>query len=195
MGRFLVFVLAVAGGYLLIDKVGVNPFGGPSVSGREVVVETQQLRVRFSKVGSFSDSFMVFGGNNARMTNRVEDATMGTLAMRHAELIHQTYPDFHRCASPGAAQAQRLTETSNFIGANGSAKRTLREAVDLHGERVRGNGERTCLSMTGAQLVFESVELKQDGRDVTGEFGRAFEGGSYYLAESVELPSCEALLD
>ncbi len=195
MGRLLIFVLAVGGGYLLIDKVGVSPFGGPQVSAREVVVETQQFRVRFTKLGSFSDSFMVFGGNADRVTNSTTDATMATLAMRHAELIHLTYPDFHRCASPGAAQAQRLTETSHFIGVGRSAKRTLAKAVKLHGERVRGNGERTCLSVSGAQLVFDSIALKHDGRDMTSELGRTFETGTYYLAERVEIPSCEALLN
>ncbi len=195
MGRFLIFILALGGGYLLIDKVGVSPFGGPQVNGREVVVETKQLRVHFTKVGSFSDSFMVFGGHNQRMTNRVDDASMATLAMRHAELISLTYPDFHRCASPGAAQAQQLTETSNFIGASRAAKRALVKAVDLHGERVRSSGDRTCISVSGSQLVFDSLELKETGQDLTAEMGSPFEQGSYYLAERVELPSCEDLLN
>lgn len=184
----------MAGGYLLIDKVGVNPFGGPAVSGREVVVETQQLRARFSKLGAFSDSYMVFGGNADRATNSVSDAILATLAVRHAELISQTYPDFHMCSSPGAAQAQRLVEDMTFVAANRAARRALAEVVDLHGRRVRSGGERTCVSVSGVELVLDSVQLKHDGQDITHETAGAFERSNFYLAERVELPSCEALL-
>ena len=137
---------------------------------------------------------MIFGGTNADMRNNVSDALLSTLAMRHASLIHQRYPDFHLCKSPGAAQAKRYIEASNFIGTTRRARRAVRKAVDVHAERIRGGGERTCISIAGAALSFDSVSLKEDGRDVTGDFGNALRMNPYYLAEEAELVDCAALL-
>ncbi len=46
----------------------------------------------------------------------------------------------------------------------------------------------------GATHSLDSVSLEDDGRDVTGEFGRALRLNPYYLAEQAELVDCAALL-
>ena len=193
MRALVILALLVAVGYALVNEVSLGS-AAVRIDGSHVVVDTGQLEVRFTRAGSLSDSFMVFGGNAERHANSFTDATLATLAMRHAQLIHQSYPDFHRCKSPGAAQAQRLTETSNFVGANRGARRALVKAVGLHDERVGQGGERTCVSVNGEQLRFDSVRAKQDGSDLTQQLGRAFAGASFYLAESVEIPDCQTLL-
>jgi hypothetical protein len=192
MNRVLVFIILATAAYYLIDRIDAS--SGLRMQGRQVVVETQDMEVRFTRGAAFSEAFMVFGGTNADMRNNVGDALLAALAMRHASLIHQRYPDFHRCKSPGAAQAQRYVESMNFIGSTRSARRAVREAVDLHAERIRGDGERTCISVAGAALSFDSMSLKRDGRDVTGEFGPALRLNPYYLAEEAELVDCAALL-
>ena len=192
MNRVRVFIILATAAYYAIDRIDAS--AGLRVEGRQVVVETQDLEVRFTRGAAFSEAFMIFGGTNADMRNNVSDALLSTLAMRHASLIHQRYPDFHLCKSPGAAQAKRYIEASNFIGTTRSARRAVREAVDVHAERIRGGGERTCISIAGAALSFDSVSLKEDGRDVTGEFGHALRLNPYYLAEEAELVDCAALL-
>ena len=193
MNRVLAFIILATAAYYVIDRIDAS--AGLRVEGRQVVVETQDLEVRFTRGAAFSEAFMIFGGTNADMRNNVSDALLSTLAMRHASLIHQHYPDFHLCKSPGAAQAKRYIEASNFIGTTRNARRAIREAVDVHAERIRGGGERTCISIAGAALSFDSVSLKEDGRDVTGDFGQALRLNPYYLAEEAELVDCAALLN
>ena len=193
MNRVLAFIILATAAYYVIDRIDAS--AGLRVEGRQVVVETQDLEVRFTRGAAFSEAFMIFGGTNADMRNNVSDALLSTLAMRHASLIHQRYPDFHLCKSPGAAQAKRYIEASNFIGTTRNARRAIREAVDVHAERIRGGGERTCISIAGAALSFDSVSLKEDGRDVTGDFGQALRLNPYYLAEEAELVDCAALLN
>jgi hypothetical protein len=192
MNRVLVFIIFATAAYYLVDRIDAS--SGPHIQGREVVVETRDMEVRFTRGAAFSEAYMVFGGTNAELRNNVSDALLATLAMRHASLIHQRYPDFHLCKSPGAAQAQRYIESMNFIGTTRSARRAVREAVDVHAERIRSGGERTCISIAGAALSFDSVSLKDDGRDVTGEFGPALQLNPYYLAEEAELVDCASLL-
>lgn len=192
MNHVLALIILVTAGYFLIDLIGAAP--GPRIDGRQVVVETQDLEVRFTRGAGFSEAYMVFGGTNAHPRNSVGDALLAALAMRHASLIHQRYPDFHLCKSPGAAQAQRYVESLHLIGTTRSARRAITEAVDVHAERIRGNGERTCISVEGAALAFDGVSLREDGRDVTAEFGPALEQSPFYLAEKAELVDCAALL-
>jgi hypothetical protein len=193
MRNLVIIALVVAVGYALVNEVSLGS-AAVRIDGSHVLVDTGELEVRFYRAGPISDSFMVFGGTAERHENSFTDATMATLAMRHAQLIHQRYPDFHRCKSPGAAQAQRLTETSNFVGANPAVRRALVKAVGLHDERVGQGGERTCVSVNGEQLTFDSVRAKRDGSDLTQQLAGAFAGGSFYLAESVEIPECQTLL-
>jgi hypothetical protein len=193
MGRLVVFLLLIAAGYLLINRLDPST-PGLSEDGGQLVVETAQLEARFSRIGSLSDSFMVFGGNNQQMTNSLTHVTLSGLPIRHARLIGQTYPDFHLCKSPGAAQAQRLTESTSFIGANRGARRTLIEAIDVHGERVRSGGDRTCVTISGHQLTLDSVHLKHDGRDITRDVAPTFGGTRFAVAEEVELADCASLL-
>ena len=194
MARLLLFAALFAAGYFLLERIDSDG-QGPRLEGGQVVVETEQLEARFSRLGAVSESFMLFGGSDDRAANSLTDATLATLAIRHAQLIHQTYPDFHKCKSPGAPRAQRLTQTTSFIGADGDAESALVEAVDLHRRRVRASGDRTCLTVSGEELALDSVRGKADGTDLTGQVGRAYQGRTFYLARSVEVPDCRRLLD
>lgn len=193
MGRIFALVAIGVCAYWLIDNFAAGG-AGVTVEGREVALETADLDVRFSRLGSFSEAYMVFGGNNEQPRNSLSHATLAALAMRHAELIYQTYPDFHRCSSPGAAQAKRWVETLNLVATTRAVERVLVEAVDVHAERVRDNGERTCVSLAGAPLSLESVRTRGDGHDLTQDVERAFGGASFYLAERAELVDCKTLL-
>ncbi len=192
VNRALIFIILATAIYYAIDRIDAS--SGPRVEGRQVVVETRDLEVRFTRGAAFSEAFMIFGGSHADMRNMVGDALLSTLAMRHASLIHQRYPDFHLCKSPGAAQAKRYIEAMQLIGSTRGTRRALREAVDVHAERLRAGGERTCISITGAALAFDSVSLKADGRDVSGDLGQALRMNPYYLAEEAELLDCATLL-
>jgi hypothetical protein len=193
MGRVVVFVLLIAAGYWLMNTLGVSGLGR-RVDGRQLVIETSDLEVRFSRVGDLSESFMVFGGDNDQRKNSMTHVTLSALAMPHVMMISQSYPDFHRCESPGAPQAQSLTETMSLIGADRGAQSALIDMVDLHKKRVGGSGERTCVTLTGAQLELESVRLRHDGTDITREVRPALRHTRFYVVDTVEAPDCQLLL-
>ncbi len=167
---------------------------GPRLDGRTVHLQTEDFEFRFARSGPVSDAYMIFGGNNDQLRNSTTHATVAALEIEHARLISQSYPDFHMCKSPGAANAQRLIETVSFIGAGRSARKAVRKAVDLHDERVRSGGERTCLKVSGARLSVDSVKLRQNGEDITDELRGALEGTRLVLAEKAQIADCEALL-
>jgi len=192
VGRLLTIVLFLAAGYWLVNVI--DPSSAVRVDGRQVTVRTDDFEARFARLGPISDSYMIFGGTNKQPKNSVMHASVTTLAMRHAELIHQSYPDFHKCSSPGAAQAKRWIDQMNFIGANRSARKGLIEVVDLHDRSLRSGGERVCLKVSGSELALESLHLRADGSDVTRQFEPAFGRMKFYLAEEVELPDCRSYL-
>jgi hypothetical protein len=193
MGRVMVFVLLVAAGYWLVNTLGVSGLG-PRVDGRQLVIETSDLELRFSRMGDLSESFMLFGGDNDQRKNSMTHVTLSGLAMPHVRTIQQSYPDFHKCNSPGAPQAQRLTKSMSLIGADRGAQSALVDAVNLYKKRVGGGGERTCVTLTGAQLELDSVRLKHDGTDITREVRPALSHNRFYVADDVEIPDCQLLL-
>jgi hypothetical protein len=193
MGRLFALIAIVVAAYALIDRIDTTS-NGLTLEGREVAVETADFVARFTRAGSASESYMIFGGSNEQPRNSLSHTTLAALAMRHAELIHQSYPDFDRCSSPGAAQAKRWIETLNLIATSRSVEKVLVETIDVHGERIRSDGTRTCVSLTAAPLYLESVRLKEDGRDLTQEVGRVFHEVDFYLAEQAELVDCKTLL-
>jgi hypothetical protein len=137
---------------------------------------------------------MVFGGTNDPHRNGLTHALVAGLPMPQARAIHASYPDFHRCASQGASQAKRLVEEMSLIATTRAARDALIEVVDLHDERVRSGGDRTCLTVSGAQLMLDSIHLRQDGRDITQDVSKHFSRTRFFLAEQVEIPDCVTLL-
>jgi hypothetical protein len=199
MGQLLMFALLVGGGFWLFDGcVGVgalDPRGvGTRVEGRDVVSEAGQLEVRFSMVGSLDESYMLFGGDATQHRNSFTHAIIAGLPIREARMIASRYPDFHLCKSPGAHDAQRLTEDVSFVAADRAARGALAKAVDLFDDRLRSGGERTCIRVRGAPLVLESVRVRQNGEDITRQVARAYAKTDLALAQSVQIEDCRALL-
>jgi hypothetical protein len=192
MGRLLAIVLFLLAGYGLVNAI--DPGAAVRIEGRNVIVRTDDFEARFARLAPFSDSYMVFGGLNDQPKNSLTHATVATLAMRHAEAIHQRYPDFHRCSSPGAAQAKRWIEQMDFIGANRRTRKALVDVIDRHERSLRSGGDRVCLRVSGAELALESLKLRADGSDVTQQFQPAFRRSHFYLAEDVAIPDCQIAL-
>ncbi len=195
--RLVIFLLIMAATWWLVSRLEVAS-QRVEVDASRVVVRTEDFETTFRKVGPMSGSFMVFGGNNDQHRNLATHALVAGLPMQHARSIHASYPDFHRCASPGAAQAKRYIEDLSLIASTRAARDTLVDVVDLHAERIRSGGDRTCMTLAGERLMLESIRLRQDGQDltqdVTPELGQAFSRSHVYLAEQVAIPDCATLL-
>ena len=191
--RIVTFLLIMAATWWLVNRLEVAP-QGVAVNGNRVVVQTDDIEATFRRLAPVSETYMVFGGNNDQRQNSMVHALVAGLPMPKARAIHASYPDFHRCASPGASQAKRLTEEMSLIATTRAAHDALIEVVDLHDERVRSGGDRTCLTVSGAQLMLDSIHLRQDGRDITQDVSKHFSRSRFFLAEEVEIPDCVTLL-
>jgi hypothetical protein len=193
MNRFVMMCLLAGAGYLMWNHLGAS---GPAaqVDDQHVALETADFNVRFFRLEPFSDSFMIFGGSDAQPRNMMSHVTLSGLPVRHARSIAQSYPDFHRCKSPGARQAQQLTKTMNFVAADRQIQKTLSEALKLFNDRLTPDGERTCVTVSGERLKLATVHLKQNGMDVTSDVAPAFKMEAY-LASDAEVADCKTLLN
>jgi hypothetical protein len=197
MGRLLAFAVIMGASWLLVNHLGlsIDPRGvGTRVEGREVVRDSGQLEARFSRVDSLEDTYMLFGGDAAQHRNSLSHAIIAGLPMRHARLIAASHPDFHLCKSPGAEQAQRLTENLSLVAADRAVRNALEEALGLYEDRLHGSGERTCIRLRGASLLLDSVRGRENGEDITAEVTPHFERSHFVLAERVKIEDCSALL-
>lgn len=197
MGRFLLLVALFLGGWLVAsgNLVKLDPRGvGTRVEGRAVVRTSDGVETRFTRVGALDETWMLFGGDATQRRGSLTHATTSGLPIRHARVIAARYPDFHRCSSPGAAQAKNFIENVAFVATDRAARDTLGEALALFQERLGQNGDRTCVRVKGAPLVLDSVRLEHDGRDVTGEIEPLLGSMDLALAERVSIVDCRELL-
>ncbi len=192
MGRLLLFISILLTAYWVFAKVNANGFTLGS-SGDDLVVTTDDLEARFQRAGSLSASYMVFGGTAVRFQNSFTDVTLATLDMSKARELHESYRDFHRCSSPGAAAAQEAVQTTHFVAANPAARDHLTGVLELHNMRVRGGGDRTCVSIRGDRLRLATVKARLDGTDLTDDVRSAYEDPIVY-AQSVEVIDCRSAL-
>jgi hypothetical protein len=193
MARLIGFLLIAAAIGLVVSRVVLSP-SDVRMEGEMLVVDADQLEGRFYVGGPFSGTFMVFGGLGERLPNSVTDVILAGLPIDDARLIHSRFPDFHRCSSPGAESAKMRVQDLTFVAQNRGIARTLSKVIDLHGERIRSGGERTCVSVSGQQLSLASVKIKEPPVDITGEVSPMFADLDVYLAEAATIEDCETLL-
>ncbi len=121
MGKLIFFALLASGAWLFFNKLdvaGLDPRGvGTRLEGSSVVRDTSQIETRFARVSSVEDTYVLFGGDAAQRRNQATHASFAGLPLRYAQAIAGRHPDFYMCKSPGAAEAQRLTESVNVVAA------------------------------------------------------------------------------
>lgn len=172
---------------------GGNPLA-PSVEGREIVIQTDDLEVRFDRRGAASETYMLFGGTDAELHNSISNVFVSGLAIRHASFIAQRYPKFYMCSSPGAAQAKQFVEDMALIAADGSTRSTLKRAVALHEDSLAKGGDRTCLRFRGEQISLRSAKHREGGFDLTPQFAKGYRQTDFYFVNDAEIADCKALL-
>lgn len=195
MPRLLLFIvfMAVLAPLFLNWPGGGNPLA-PSVEGHEIVIQTDDLEVRFDRYGAVSETYMLFGGLDGEMKNSISNVFLSGLAIRHASFISQRYPEFYKCSSPGAAQAKQLIEDMALIAADGSTRDTLKQAVALHEDSIASGGDRTCLSFRGEQISLRSAKHREGGFDLTSDIAKGYRKTDFFFVSEAEISDCKALL-
>ena len=194
MQRFIILV-----GILSLAAYGYKNYSasGPTVELMDgaIVRDTGQLEARFERRATLSGEYMIFGGNvDRKATNSFSDISLAALDIDKASRINSRYPDFHRCKSPGAPVAQRLTRTLSLVTENGEAFDALEESLIVHMDRIQNNGERTCISLQGSDISLASVRLKETGADISADVIPTLRKTNFYLVEQAQLVDCRSLL-
>jgi len=193
MLRFAILVaLLAAAAYALANRVEGNPLS-PELTRRDVTVRSRHNEVRFQRGLPLDDAYMIFGGNVSEQSGHFTNVLLSGLAQRHVSLISQRYPDFTQCRSPGAASAKQAIEDMALIGRDGRARNTLLEAVRLHEERLRGGGDRTCVSLRGQRLHLTSARALSADVDLTDAVRRGHGQVAFYLVDEAAIVPCSNL--
>lgn len=173
---------------------GFSLFGGsgPAVtlSGERVDVATEDLDFRFAKGASFDETYMIFGGGQLDHPNAVTPVTLAGLSVRHAKPIYDRFPDFHRCASPGAEMAKSKVVQVDIVPADERALNQLVSSLGEFEDNLQNGGDRVCVRLSGADLSLESAVVREAGESVNGMFDTT----QFNLVESAEQVDCKSAM-
>jgi hypothetical protein len=160
----------------------------------ELAVETADFDVYFELLESFSETYMVFGGGQMRHQNSFSKITLSTISMEDARPIYANYPDFHKCASPGAALAKDAVGQMNIIPSDSSVLDSLKEVLSEHKASFKEGGDRVCVKLEGKMLEMTSVIVRKADEDILDQLPNQARD-DYFLVESAEIVDAQAALN
>lgn len=178
---FVVMIMAA-----MVMSAGCGKGSGPTLTGEEVVVATQQLDVHFSRGETFMETCMVFGGLHMTQKNAISKVTLSALSMEDAIPIYAEYPDFHKCASPGAARAKRAIYQMNIVPANSDVLDVLKKVLSEHAKSIRQGDDRVCVRLEATELEMTAAIVREADKDIMDELPPQART-DYYLVESAEI--------
>jgi len=159
--RHLLAVLALAA---CLSACGSSS-SWPTTVGSQVHLSTSQLELVFECTEPFAETYMVFGGLSMDRSDAVSKITIVGLSMADAQPIFSRYPDFHKCASPGAASAQSKIRQMDIVPANAGVLAMLQETLERHEASI--GGDRVCVKLHGSMVTIASATA--EGTDVTSQ--------------------------
>lgn len=191
MQQALLVLLLLAAVVLWRNEVRTNPLE-PRREGHHWVVTSQQVETRFLELGRFEDTYMIFGGQPDDTVWANVD--LSVIERRHAAWLAERYPDFHRCASPGAAHAKRMIEHLSLVAADGAVRRTLQDAWYESEAALQEGGDRVCVALVGHGLAIDSSRFLHDGSDLLSRMPALPRPPSFRFVERAEIVDCRVAL-
>jgi hypothetical protein len=190
MKALLALLFVGVAGWFVYQMIGAS--GGPDLKfeGDEVLLATGDLDVRFSKGKTFEDTYMVFGGLHLEHRNAVANISLAGLSMRHAKPIHRRFPDFDRCASPGASLAKDKVTSLDMVPADGETLKVLASTLKEFEKNIQEGGDRVCVQLSGTKLNLTSAEIREVGENVT----ETMKMSDFYLVDSASRVECKEAL-
>jgi hypothetical protein len=186
----VLLAIAVAGWFAFQAIVGP---GGPdlTIQDSEVLLATDDLDVKFARGKSFEETYMLFGGMHVQHPNAVANLSLAGLSMRHARPIARRFPDFDRCASPGAALAKPKVASLDMVPRDGETLDVLTQSLAEFKQNLESGGDRVCIQLSGENLTLTSAELREMGEDVTDTFRMS----EFFLVDSANRVDCKEALE
>ena len=192
MRKPLIWVFAMLAGMSLLVNCGRDAVQMDEEG--EFVVEVGELNVHFERIEPISETYMIFGGQYLRHKNAISSVSLSTLSMEDARPIYANYPDFHMCASPGAALAKEAVGHMNIIPANSDVMDSLKEVLSEHRKSLQEGGDRVCVRLEGATLEMTAAIVPKVNEDIIDELpSHAF--SDYVLVELAEIVDAQTALE
>ena len=165
-----------------------------TVASSTVTVDAGDFVAELSVTGEYKKTYMIFGGTYFKDKQFIRSISLSGLRIAYAKRIYARYPDFHLCASPGAALAQPKVESLDLIPVDKRAFNELLDSVNKHQENFANGDERICVSLSGKTLSPDYTDIV--GKNSTEEMRYLFKipQGSYYLINSAKILDCKNLL-
>jgi hypothetical protein len=166
-----------------------------TIEGKEVLVATDGLDVKFVRVKPFSNSYLLFGGAALQHRDAFTKITLAGIELKTARYLYARFPDFHLCKSAGAPLAKREVRSLDIVPADGKILKILRKALAAHDKSLEGDGKRPCVMIKGDVLRFKSCVVRANGQNITGELPPQVHRDYYLVTEAKILDSEAALAD
>jgi len=183
-----VFIL----GPLVVRYVLKNPLG-PSVDGNEVVVESREYEVHFTRGGPLSGTYLVVNAESEDWSPQPVNALLQVVPLSEAADYLRAYPEFHLYGGQSTAQVASLATPLSIVAASRPTYSALRGLVDLHESRSAGHGERLCATISGDTLQLGSVLGLDDGQDHRAVLAHLADEAVVY-ADSLSVDDCAKVL-
>jgi len=156
-----------------------------------VTVDVGDYQANFLAFLEFQKTYMIFGGGYYQNKNLINPIVLSGLGMVDAKRIYARYPDFHRCASPGAAQAQLRVKQLNLIPANQQVLDELRASLEESEDQLGNDGDRVCVTLVGKTLDMRSAMAPGHTIDIKDQLPLQ----TFHLIHSSQRVPCKSLLD
>jgi hypothetical protein len=192
MKKLWIFVFTTLVGMSLL--AGCEDNSAQHDENNKLAIETGDFDVYFELIEPFSETYMVFGGEQMTHKNSVNSITLSTLSMEDAIPIYRKYPEFQKCTSPGAAKAKKATGEMNIIPADSYVLDALKEVLSKHTYSFQQGGDRVCVKLEGTKLEMTAAIVRQVNEDILNKLPRQART-NYFLVETVEIVEAQTALE
>jgi len=196
MKGILIVAVLVAAGYFGWQKFGggyakVIERGGAKV----LVASLDGGEAEFQLGTEGEETYMVFGAGAGGDFS--SDGWIAGIPVKVAARLKQRYPDFTRCDSAGAKEAESRIEDIKVVAGKSAHRSALKKIASEFTSRIEANGERLCVTVRGTWLALLSSE--KGGERLTYEqmkkiFPAQALQGAHVLPSGFELRDCKELI-
>lgn len=107
----------------------------------------------------FDETYMLLGASQGCGDSRGACGSLSVLPLGVATGLARRYPDFRRCASPGAREAKANLTSLQLLVPDRRTPRVLQAIAQDSERRVRESGEWMCVSLSGSYAEFVQVDV------------------------------------
>ena len=160
----------------------------------ELYVEAGDFDVYFELLESFSETYMLFGGNRETHKSAYNEFSLFVISMADARPIYREHPDFYMCASPGAPRAKKAVQTMNIIAADSAVLEALNDAVSEFNNSIGKGSDRVAVYLEGVKLEMTAAIVRKADEDMLDRLPQPSRS-NYFLVEYAEMVDAQAALD